>query len=195
MHRPSPRQRRTVILLLTLLTFGIAYYGGNKYSTPPPTNISGVLLSPAMPVPEFQLQQQAGEPFGNKQLQDHWSLLLLDPRSDQDASALQKLVQVHNRLAEDPLLQKHTVFIHAVKQSSEALIESIARLGSNFVLLSGEATAIDAFFEQLGNPQSAEDNPVLYLVDPDSNIQVLYTGDLDPAGIANDLHTLLANQR
>ncbi len=160
-----------------------------------PPRSRAVRLNPAMPVPEFQLQQQTGESFGNEQLRDHWSLLLLDPRSGQDESALRKLVQVHNRLADDPVLQQRTLFIYAVKHAAEDLTGKIERLGGNFVLLSGEAPAVNAFFEQLGNPQTSEDNPTLYLVDPDANIQVLNTGDLDAAGIAHDLHSLFANQR
>ena len=195
MRRPSTRQRRFVILLLALLTFGIAYYGGNRYSTPPPAQISGVLVNPVMPMPNLHLQNQKGEAFGNDQLRDHWNLLLLDPSSDQNDTALRKLVQVHNRLADDPKLQQRTVFIYVVKQSREALIDKFASLGQNFVLLSGKPGAIDALFEQLGNPPDGVDNFVLYLVDPDVNIQALYIGELDATAIAQDFHSLLAHQR
>jgi hypothetical protein len=195
MRRPSTRQRRFVILLLAVLTFGIAYYGGNRYSTQSPAQITGMLLNPAMPLPAFQLHDLNGEPFGNEQLEEHWSLLLLDTQSGLNDTALRKLVQIHNRLADDPVLQQNTLFILAVKQSSEALVERLTGLGNNFVLLSGEAAQIDPLFEQLGNPADAGDNLPLYVVDPDTNIQALYTGDLDAAGIAQDIHSLIAHRR
>jgi hypothetical protein len=195
MRRPSTRQRRFVILLLAVLTFGIAYYGGNRYSTQPPARISGMLLNPPMPVPAFQLRDQAGEPFGNAQLEEHWSLLVLDTLSGLNDSALRKLVQIHNRLADDPVLQKQTLFILAVKQSSETAVEKLTRLGDNFVLLSGEAAQTDPLFEQLGNPPGEGDNFPLYVVDPDSRIQALYMDELDAAGIAQDIHTLIAHRR
>ena len=195
MHRPSTRQRRFVILLLALLTFAIAYYGGNRYSAPPSTRISGVLLNPTPPFPDFQLRQQAGKPFGKPQLEDHWNLLLLDSGSDQGDASLHKLVQVHNRLADDPTLQQHTLFIYVPKRYSDTLAEKIGRLGNNFILLSGEPAELEPLFDQLGNLQARGDNLVLYLVDPDANIQALYTGELDAAAIANDFHSLLAQQR
>jgi hypothetical protein len=195
MRRPTRRQRRFVILLLAVLTFGIAYYGGNRYSTPPPAQISGVLMNPAIPVPAFQLRDQAGEPFGNAQLAGHWSLMLLDPRADHNDYALRKLVQIHNRLADDPVLQQHTLFIYTVKQSSEPLVKQLTGLGKNFVLLSGESAHTDPLFEQLGNPPSEVDNLPLYVVDPDANIQALYIGELDAAGIAQDIHSLIAHRR
>jgi cytochrome oxidase Cu insertion factor (SCO1/SenC/PrrC family) len=195
MRRPSTRQRRLVILLLALLTFGIAYYGGNRYSSAPPTRISGVVLNPAMPVPAFQLHDQTGHPFGNAQLGEHWSLLLLAPHSNQDESALRSLIQIHNRLADDPVLQQQTLFIYAAQKPSETLAEMFTSLGKNFVLLGGEATKLDKLFEQLGNPPGEVDNLLLYLVDPDTNIQALYAGELDAAGISQDLHSLIAHRR
>jgi cytochrome oxidase Cu insertion factor (SCO1/SenC/PrrC family) len=195
MRRPSTRQRRFVILLLALLTFAIAYYGGNRYSSTPPAQISGVLLNPAVPMPAFQFQDQAGQPFGNAQLQGHWSLLLLDPQSNPDDHALRRLIQIHNRLADEPVLQQHTLFIYAVHHSSESFIEKFASLGRNFVLLGGDPTEIDSLFEQLGNPPGEVDNLLLYVIDPDANIQALYTGELDAAGIAQDVHALIARRR
>jgi cytochrome oxidase Cu insertion factor (SCO1/SenC/PrrC family) len=195
MRRPSSKQRRFVVLLLALLTFGIAYYAGNRYATPPPVQITGIRLSPAMPVPAFQLLQQAGEPFSNAQLRDHWSLLLLDPQPDQKTPALRKLVQIHNRMADDPVLQRQTLFVYAVKQDSDTMSENITRLGDNFVLLSGAAKPIDGLFEQLGYAASTEDNLVLYLIDPEANIQALYTSELNAGDIAQDFRVLVANQR
>jgi len=195
MRRPTTRQRRLVILLLALLTFGIAYYGGNRYSTPPPVQISGMLLTPAVPLPAFQLQDQHGEIFGNAQLEGRWSLLLLGPASDPQDSALRRLVQIHNRLADDPILQRRTFFVYLVEHPGDRLSDRFSELGKNFILPSGEAAQFDDLFRQLGNSQSSEDNLALYVVDPDTNIQAVYTGDLDAAGIARDIHSLIARRR
>ncbi|MEN8167873.1 MAG: hypothetical protein ABFR65_10410, partial [Pseudomonadota bacterium] len=146
MKRPSTRQRRIVILSLALLTFGIAYLGGNRYTTPDQPQVSGVLLQPATPVAEFELEDQYGDPFGRGQLDDHWSLILLDPAGGVDTPGLRRLVQVHNRLAGDPRLQIKTRFIYLPRRNSDAIATAVSRLGGSFSTLRGEPVEIDALF-------------------------------------------------
>ncbi len=187
MRRPGARQRRIVILMLAVLAFGIAYYGGNRYSRNEGLPaITGILLRPALPVPEFELSDQRGEVFSNRELADHWSLLLLDPASD--PSALSRLARIHNQLAVSPDLQRQVRFIHIPRQPDSAY--SAADFGSRFFTLLGESSQTQETFARFGiDTQQA--GFTLFLVGPDAELHAMYTSDQDAATIAADLTTLM----
>ncbi|MEN8177863.1 MAG: hypothetical protein ABFS39_04510 [Pseudomonadota bacterium] len=192
MRRPGSKQRRIVIMLLALLTFGIAYYGGNRHTEDESLKISGVLLRPAMPVPEFELEDQHGNSFSKQQLEDHWSLILLDPNRSSDSPALVRLVQIHNRLAIQPAIQQKIRFVYVPRQP--ATLTLAAGLGAGFFSLSGDAVDLHEAFSRFG-VSDTEDGFTLYLIDPDARIRVLFTGGQDTATIASDLITLISNHR
>ena len=192
MRRPSSKQRRLVSLLLAILTFGVAYYGGNKYSGDDLPQISGTLLRPAMPAPEFELKDQAGRHFSEKQLKDHWSLILLDPNQVTDSPALPRLVRIHNRLASDPTLQQQTHFIYLPQQTSEAADAVAAGLGTGFYALSGNLEDLRETFSRFGVSE-INHGFTLYLIDPESRMQALFTSSQDAANIAEDLKTLITH--
>jgi len=240
-RRPGQKQRRFVYLLLAILTFGIAYYAGNRYHSPEPARISGILLRHATPVPGFELKDQNGEPFSEQQLLGHWSLLVLDPKPGIDSAALRRLVQVHNRLAIDPDIQKQTRFVYLPSSHPQienplpprgsAREEAIANgdqfqpsiptspfpqrgevsaqaqpeqelsrfnpgphlPGDGFVALHGELDGISDVFERFG-VETDSDGFTLYLIDPENNIQALFTGTQDAATIAGDFNTLITHQ-
>jgi cytochrome oxidase Cu insertion factor (SCO1/SenC/PrrC family) len=165
---------------LAVLTFGIAYYGGNRYRQPELPRISGILLRPASPVPEFSLTDQQGEPFTQANLQQHWSLLALDPGPG--SAGLRLLAQVHNRLASDPKRQRQTRFILVSPQISK----DIAPLGENFIHLSGDT---DEVFSRFGVNSENKDF-TLYIIDPEQQILALFTHTQDAATIASDIKLL-----
>ncbi len=194
MRRPSSKQRRLVILLLAVLTFGFAYYVGNQYSGTSPPQISGVLLRPPVPVPEFTLQDQHGNSFSETQLADQWSLILLDPHQVAEPPALLHLVQVHNRLAIEPALQQKIRFIYLPRQTNETINTLAAPMGTGFTTLSGDSEDLTETFSRFG-VSDITDGFTLYLIDPDTSIQVLFTGSQDAATIAEDLITLITHHR
>jgi cytochrome oxidase Cu insertion factor (SCO1/SenC/PrrC family) len=188
MRRPSSRQRRGVFLLLAVLVFGIAYYGGNRYVEEQLPVISGILLRPAMPVPEFELRDQDDKPFTRERLSSHWSLLLLDPQASPSAPLL--LARIHNRMAATPELQKQLRFILIPGQPISG---PHAEPGDGFFTLSGSQAALDETFKRFGvnEPQGAY---TLYLIEPDAKLRALFTGDQDAATIAADLTNLMTAQ-
>lgn len=192
MRRPSSKQRRLVISLLAFLTFAIAYYAGNKHSGGEPPRISGVLLRPAMPAPEFELKDQAGRPFSEKQLKNHWSLILLDPNQVTDSPALPRLVQIHNRLASDPYLQQQTHFVYLPQQTSEDADTVAAGLSASFYSLSGNLEDLSETFSRFGVSE-INGGFTLYFIDPETRIQALFTDGQDAATIAEDLKTLITH--
>ncbi len=194
MRRPSSRQRRFVILLLAVLTFGIAYYGGNKYTEGEPPQISGVIIRPPMPVPGFELLDRQGEPFTQEQLEGHWSLLLLEPNPLPAPPAILNLVQIHNRLAATPDLQRQIRFIHLPRQDAAAGRGKAYGLGTGWFILSGEHEALARTFDKFG-VDKIDGSHTLFLIDPDASIHALFTNGLDAATIANDIVSLITHQR
>ncbi len=193
MQRPSSKQRRLVILLLTILTFSIAYYGGNKYSDGEAPRISGVYLQPAMPAPEFELADRTGDVFSQDQLPGQWNLILLEPNRSADSAGLQRLVQVHNRLAVVPTLQQRIRFIHIPLQPGETNGAESANLHSGFILLSGNPENLTQTFARFGMTDNADD-PTFFLIDPRARIRALFTSGQDAATIADDLMSLINSQ-
>lgn len=216
MRRPGQKQRRFVYLLLAILTFGIAYYAGNRYKSPEPARISGILLRPATPVPSFTLKDQHDDLFSEQQLQGYWSLLVLDPNPGIDSAAFLRLVQVHNRLSIDPDRQKQIRFIYLPSAHQEAM-DAFPQSGGNiaaalpdqvlsrfnpdaplpgegFILLHAEPDGVSDVFQQFG-VETDSDGYTLYLIDPEKNIQALFTHTQDAATIAGDFNTLITHQQ
>jgi hypothetical protein len=195
LRRPTTRQRRIVVFLLAALTFGIAYYGGNKVSTPDNPPISGVVLQPPMPLPPFALIDQYGDPFSQQRLQGVWSLIAFDPAAGTGASpAFRRLAQVHNRLAQEPDLQRKIRFIYIPKWSETDLGSTATQLGDGFFVLHGEAGGVDQLFDHFGIEQ-IESDFTLFLADPNLEVQALFTSDLNATTIATDFKSLIQHYR
>ena len=192
MRRPGSKQRRFVILLLAVLAFGIAYYGGNRYQQSELPQISGVTLIPPMPAPEFELTDQQGHRFTQEQLLDHWSLLLLDPNPASESTTLLYLARIHNRLAVDPELQRQLRFIYIPRRSMDSGDIADIEMGAGFFALSGDSEQIDETFSRFGM-SGIEKRHTLTLIDTDARMLALFTGDQDAATIAADLITLMTS--
>ncbi len=195
MRRPSSRQRRLVILTLTLLAFGLAYYAGSRYQNRPlsAVAITGVAIQPPTPLPTLP-ETEDTSPIQRQSLVGRWSLLMLDPHAGQTRSpALVRLLQIHNRLATDPELQQRISFLYLPRELHEAEREAIDRLGENLHALSGDADRVDETLRQFGvEPEG--DKTALYLIGPGTRLHALFTPDQDIATIAEDLTTLITSE-
>ena len=196
MRRPSSRQRRLVILTLSLIVFAIAYFGGTRYQQ---TNrvlpqISGLSIQPPAPLPDMNELGQAA-PLNPTMLQDHWSLLALDPsRGDKRSPALIHLLQIHNRLADKPALQRQLHFLYLAAETDETTQASVSGLHENITSLSGETDQIAKTFEHFGvDPGSNQ--AAFYLIGPEKSLHALFTPNEDAATIAQDINTLINHGR
>ncbi|MEJ2456064.1 MAG: hypothetical protein P8103_18200 [Candidatus Thiodiazotropha sp.] len=191
MRRPSSRQRRLVILSLAVIAFGLAYYAGSRYkdrSLLPPT-ISGVAIHPPTPLPE--LPESADTLLKPEALSGHWSLLMLDPHAGETRSpALVRLLQVHNRLASEPDLQRKLVYLYLAPSLQGETQQAIERLGDNLHALTGDADQVAEIFRRFGVEPDSE-TAALYLIGPQVRLHALFTPDQDTATITVDLTTLI----
>ncbi|WP_316368311.1 hypothetical protein [Candidatus Thiodiazotropha sp. CDECU1] len=193
MRRPSPKQRRIVILILALLTFSVAYYAGHTQKQHNKTlpHIDGVLIDPPLPMPTINLFKQAGEPFTNTELQGHWSLLMLDPNPGKTAStALTRLIQVHNRLASDPDLQQQIHYLYLPGNMVEEMAISFTSMSDNIQVLAGDTQMVNGAFEALGG-YTEDIQHTLYLIGPRAKLHALFTRNGNPATIAEDINNLI----
>jgi hypothetical protein len=196
MRRPSSRQRRLVILTLTLIVFAIAYVGGAKYRQTNRTlpQISGLSIQPPTPLPDMRELGEAA-PLNPRLLENHWSLLALDPdKGDKRSPALIHLLQIHNRLADKPELQHQLHFLYLPVETDETTQASISGLHENITGLNGGAEQIAQTFEHFGvDPES--NLAAFYLIDPEKRLHALFTPNEDAATIAQDINTLINHGR
>ncbi|MEW8507266.1 MAG: hypothetical protein AB2598_11215 [Candidatus Thiodiazotropha sp.] len=193
MRRPTRRQRRLVILILALLTFSLAYYAGHlqKQRDIQLPEIHGVLINPPLPIPAIDLYNQAEEAVSNANLQGHWNLLMFDYAGGTASStALTRLIQVHNRLAADPELQRQINYYYLPEDGDRETSISYAQMSDNIHFLQGEAEIVDGLINSFGGTASDTDY-TLYLIGPKTRLHALFTQDVDAATIATDLNTLI----
>ncbi|RLJ21759.1 hypothetical protein DJ031_02410 [bacterium endosymbiont of Escarpia laminata] len=191
--RPGPKQRRAVFFLLAISVFAISYYAGNRNKTVDAVPISGLVMRPPAPAPEFQLFDQSDESFSQEQLRGSWNLLVLDPQSGTASPAFYRMVQVYNRLAIESELQRQTHFIYVPRESSDDIKAGAGRLGPNFIALHGSGREVDETFLRFGVSEITN-NFTLYLIDPEARIHALFTDVQDAATIAADLKAIISNQ-
>jgi cytochrome oxidase Cu insertion factor (SCO1/SenC/PrrC family) len=196
MRRPSSHQRRLVILTLTVIVFGIAYFGGSRYQqrNQQLPQISGLAIQPPTPLPDMS-EMGEGAPLEPALLEDHWSLLVLDPGiSDGRSPALIHLLQIHNRLADKPELQRQLHFLYLPSKADESIQASVSSMDENITGLSGETDQIAETFEHFGvDPESNQ--AAFYLIGPEQRLHALFTRNQDAATIAQDINTLINHGR
>jgi hypothetical protein len=192
--RPSAGKRRLLILVLAILGFCLAYYAGQRQKQHDRVlpQIDGVLINPPLAPPDFELRNQAGEPVSTTDLEGHWSLLMLDPSHETAPSAaLTRLIQVHNRMARDPELQRQMRFFYLPAHGDREHAISFAAMSDNIHALYGEPGTVDKLFAALGGNSNAEQD-TLYLIGPNARVHALFTRDEDAATIADDLSNLIS---
>jgi cytochrome oxidase Cu insertion factor (SCO1/SenC/PrrC family) len=181
--------------------FLLGYYWGNryKYRTAPPPNIQGVLVGTSQGMPSFELHDATGMPFTDKDLKGHWTLIAFaNLEYARGHLAVTRMIDVHNRLADEPDLQRTLQLALTAESQAPALAQDFSRLSPALKVLSGKADQIDKLRTALGDaPQGEtaatdEEGAPFFLIDPKGRLIALFTGEEQPAAIAHDLSSLAA---
>jgi len=180
--------------------FLLGYYGGNRYrhrdSSPPA--IAGVLIRPIHPLPAFELRDTASRPFTNENFMGCWTLLSFgDLHREPDRRAVKRMIEVHNRLADKPDLQRQ-IRLALVISGDPIPAWDFDRLSPTLRLLSGTAGERQRLQASLGMPVPAttgarEQTPPIHLIDPEGRLLALFPDAQVPATIASDLATVAAH--
>jgi hypothetical protein len=180
--------------------FLLAYYWGNQYKhgNSPPPQIEGVLVRPPIELPDFDLLDADGQPFTAKSFTGHWTLLSFGAPSQASGHlAITRMVEVHNRLASDPDLQKMLQLILASEHQDPILARDFARLSPVLKTLSGESGELQRLRASVGAPPPGgasaapmDEAPALYLIGPLGRLVALFIGSQRPDSIASDLSAI-----
>jgi hypothetical protein len=174
--------------------FVIGYYWGNQYKHGGgPPAIQGVLISPAMPLPGFQLKDTLGRPFRDDDLTGVWTLFAFGEVSGARGQlAVTRMIEVHNRLADRPELRDRLRLALAAASQSPNLARDFARLSPALRILSGEGEELGRIAAVLGAPADGRgaERAALYLIAPDASLLALFPAGQAAEKIADDLITV-----
>ncbi len=197
-HRPI---FRLALVAGAIGLFLLGYYWGNayKFRNAPPPHIEGVLLRPAAGLPTFELHDATGLPFTEKDLHGHWTLLAFaNLEQARGHLAVTRMIDVYNRLADQPDLRGEVQLVVAAEAQEPALAQDFSRLSPALKVLSGKPEAVTHLRTAIGDapqPHTAATDDVgepFFLVDPKGRLLALFTGEEKPSAIATDLSALAA---
>lgn len=153
---------------------------------PDATRNHGELLEPAVPLPEFELADAAGDPLTRDDLFDHWQLLHYtgpDAGCDKNCrETLHWLGQV--RQAQGRHRAKVEMLLVTPEPVDEATRQALAQSEVPIRILAGDSGR--AFAAHLPFDSAAD-----YILDPRAHIILRYPGDSDFNGMRRDLGRLL----
>lgn len=185
---------RLVMAACAAALFVLGYQWGNHYQRPDsaPAHISGVRLQGAHPLPPIALRE-GEQPFERARLDQGWTLLMLaDLARDSGFGALRRLIEIHNRLADQPALQQRLALVLIASGETSAPLRQAAGLTPTLHLLDGQPAAIDALRLALGiAPGRASTD--LYCIAPGGRLVALFPDSEPGASVADDLRRLMAD--
>lgn len=175
--------------------FLVGYQWGNQYQreTKGPPSLSGVVIRPAQPLPEFQLFDSDGRPFNREALREHWTLLVVaSPASAQGHRSIHRQIAIYNQLGDRPELRRELQLVSLSRDLSPRLAAEFQRLSPAIRLLQGTADEVEALRDALGaSDQPAPDQlPPLFLIDPLARLAALFPASLSSEAVAEDLRAL-----
>ena len=205
-RRPGGKWAKVLLFALAVA----ALYGGYFWGQQHRPVVNGERLLTALPAPRplqpFALEDQHGEPFTEASLAGHWSLLFPGySRGGETRTLLDLASRVYNRLAPDPGLQRRfravVLTVDPGHDSAAALKAFMAGYNDAFVALTGPPREIDRLASQFGaeyrarpdtgtGDRAIDHSTGMALVDPKGALRGLFTGVVDPAGIAGTIRQL-----
>ncbi len=189
---------RIAIVGAALSLFLIGYQWGNQYrqrDAQPPA-IIGVLMVPALPLRDFALEDGQGLPFTRESLDGRWTLFAFGDLDQQAGEgAVRRMIEVWNRLAGNPTLQRLLQLALAVPDPTTVRSHKLGPLSDVLRTLSGDADTVASLRSSLGTPigteaESAAEGIPFYLVGPKGRVLALFPGAQTPAAIASDLSVI-----
>lgn len=186
---------RLVIALATVGLFLISYQWGSQYRhgdarTPV---LSGILIHPPQTLPDLVLKDSQGNPFGRTELSDRWSLIVFTNLGDESARRdIARLVEIHNRLADRPRLQRLLRLLLVSNDNMPKLAAELEGLLPIIDLLAAEASTLSNLRAALGTQSEREHEalPPLFLIDPKSRLLAFFPASQSAEQIATDIKAL-----
>jgi len=164
----------------------------------------GELVVPARPFEAFALQTQEGEVWGLDELRGRWSLLYLADGACEDACQQDLYHMRQVRLALNHRMDRVRRVV--LPAATDPLPDTLVEEHPGLIILSGDAIARDGFVSQVkaaeadmhaerGEEGTPPEFNGIYLVDPNGNLMMRFSHDLDPRSMLKDLKHLLKVSR
>lgn len=201
-RNPRGLMARLIMIVAALGLFAVGYYWGNqyKYGKPSPPAIEGVLIQPPPELPGFELHDAQGQAFTAASFNEHWTLLAFgDLALAPGHQAITRMIEVYNRLAQNPELQDLIQLVVVEEHQNQALAQDFGRLTEALMPLSGDPGELGRLRASLGasageskgsneGPDAAPPAPApLFLIGPEGRLLALFPNAQPAASIAADL--------
>ncbi len=165
----------------------------NQDWLPSGTSNHGELISPARPLPEFELQRFGGGVYRLDDLRGKWTLVYIGPSNCEQVcqDSLYKTRQV--RLTQGKHVDRiQRLFVVSDDARVEALRPVVAEHPDLDVVL-GSTQILKPLLAEFdtGDGVVPRDAQRVYIVDPLGNLMMLYEPGFAPKGLQKDLHRLL----
>jgi hypothetical protein len=196
-----PDKRRPLWVRLVMIAaaaglFVVGYQWGNrfKHHRGPPA-IAGVLVSPPIELSDFHLQDPDGLPVDRERLGQGWTLLTYgDLTSAQGHLAINRLIEIRNRLADHPELSADLRLVLVQTSDAPNLARDFSRLTPSLLIAGGGPNELAKLADALGGappPVPGDDaGAMLFLIAPGARLVALFTPGQGPATVATDLVAL-----
>ncbi|EGV19778.1 hypothetical protein [Thiocapsa marina] len=188
-----PLWMRLVLILGAISLFVLAYQWGNQYqrrSAAPPV-IGGLLIRPPASLPDFELREALGRPFGQKDLAQGWTLLAFGDLSRASGQlAVQRLIDVYNRVADERALRKQLRLVLVTAGNDSSLHRDFAGLLPALKILGGDPEQIDRLRADIG--LGATDTAAIFVVAPGGFVLAFLPESEGGAQLAEDLKAIYA---
>jgi len=190
------RRSRTKFLLLAFLFFGPvifawwAYYYSDGWRPVGQTE-HGDLLTPAVPLPQFELPTGSTDPLGLADLRGKWTLLYLDGW-DCDTSCMDALYdtrQVRLALGKDMDRVQRVFLVNAECCELRDLSADHPDLVVSWLSGGSAEALVDTLPRYEGVPPQLAGR--VYIVDPRGNLIMSYPPGFEPKGLLTDMKKLL----
>jgi peroxiredoxin len=188
---------RLVMAAAAIALFVIGYQWGNRlqFGGGHPPALSGVMVRPPQPLPDFVLTGTDGRSFGRPDLLDRWSLIAFAPLGGASGHlALGRMIEVYNRSAQEPELQRRLALLLVTADDAPALAREFERLSTAIRILTGQHGELATLRSALGvtdEVPAGSAQPPLFLIGPRARLIALFPNP-EAAEIATDIAALAA---
>lgn len=194
LHELSPKTRgRLLLVFIAILFFGPMFLASVLTHTwrpmVPGAAAHGQLLTPAQPLPAFQLLSPFDEPWTKDKLFGLWTLAYIGKGQQCDALCQQQLYRIRQiRLALGKNLPRARTLYLA---NTVPDVEMQQWLQTEHQAMGVAVTEEPLLGFLASNFESGEVGGFVYLFDPVGNVLMRYNADIDPGDILDDLKRLM----